>query len=89
MEHSIEHPENQNYYIWYKDAASTPKETQTMSYEYELMYQATKEAEYKSNLKVYVTTFVLIFAFILVLLIFSPVIYKVLFNISPYFILAI
>ena len=51
-----------------------------MSYEYELLYQATKEAEYKSKLKIYVTTFILFFSVVLALLIFSPVIYKMFFT---------
>jgi hypothetical protein len=51
-----------------------------MSYEYELLYQATKEAEYKSKLRIYVTTFILFFSIVLLLLIFSPVIYKYFFN---------
>lgn len=72
--------EDNSYYIWYKDSEATPSETQTLSYEYELLYQATKEAEYKSKLKIYVSSFILFFSLVLVLLIFSPVIYKFLFN---------
>jgi hypothetical protein len=44
------------------------------------LYQATKEAEYKSKLKIYVTTFILFFSIVLMLLIFSPVIYKYFFT---------
>jgi len=51
-----------------------------MSYEYELLYQATKEAEYKSKLRIYVTTFIMFFSVVLILLIFSPVIYKYFFT---------
>jgi cell division protein FtsN len=69
-----------SYYIWYKDSESNPTDTQNLSYEYELLYQATKEAEYKSKLKIYVTTFILFFSLVLILLIFSPLIYKVLFT---------
>lgn len=68
------------YYIWYKDSEPSAQETQTLSVEYELLYQAQKEAEYRSKLKIYVTTFILFFSFVLILLIFSPVIYKVFFN---------
>jgi hypothetical protein len=71
---------DKSYYIWYKDSNSSEFETQTLSYEYELMYQATKEAEYKQSLKIYVVTFVTIFALILGLLLFSPVIYKYFFS---------
>jgi len=69
-----------SYYIWYKDSEPNIADTQTMSYEYELLYQATKEAEYKSKLKIYVTTFILFFSIVLLLLIFSPVFYKVFFT---------
>ena len=69
-----------SYYIWYKDSEPNTNDTQTMSYEYELLYQATKEAEYKSKLRIYVTTFILFFSVVLVLLIFSPVIYKYFFT---------
>jgi nucleoid DNA-binding protein len=69
-----------SYYIWYKDSEPNAVDTQTMSYEYELLYQATKEAEYKSKLRIYVTTFILFFSVVLVLLIFSPVIYKYFFT---------
>lgn len=69
-----------SYYIWYKDSDSNPTDTQTLSYEYELLYQATKEAEYKSKLKIYVSTFILFFSIVLALLIFSPLIYKVFFS---------
>jgi hypothetical protein len=72
--------EDSSYYIWYKDSEASPTETQTLSYEYELLYQAQKEAEYKSKLKIYVTTFILFFSFVLILLIFSPVIYKIFFT---------
>lgn len=72
--------EDNSYYIWYKDSESNPTDTQTLSYEYELLYQASKEAEYKSKLKIYVTTFILFFSIVLLLLIFSPVIYKVFFT---------
>jgi hypothetical protein len=65
-----------SYYIWYKDSEPNAIDTQTMSYEYELLYQATKEAEYKSKLRIYVTTFILFFSIVLLLLIFSPVIYR-------------
>jgi nucleoid DNA-binding protein len=71
---------DKSYYIWYKDSEPNVSDTQTMSYEYELLYQATKEAEYKSKLKIYVTTFILFFSVVLVLLIFSPVIYKMFFT---------
>jgi DNA polymerase III gamma/tau subunit len=80
-EELVEHKLDDNsYYIWYKDSEANVSETQTMSYEYELLYQATKEAEYKSKLKIYVSTFILFFSMILLLLIFSPVIYKVFFT---------
>jgi nucleoid DNA-binding protein len=69
-----------SYYIWYKEAESTPADTQTLSYEYELLYQATKEAEYKSKLKIYVSSFILFFSVVLALLIFSPLIYKAFFK---------
>ena len=69
-----------SYYIWYKDSEPNVSDTQTMSYEYELLYQATKEAEYKSKLRIYVTTFILFFSIVLILLIFSPVIYKYFFT---------
>ncbi len=72
--------DDNSYYIWYKDSESNPTDTQTLSYEYELLYQATKEAEYKSKLKIYVTSFILFFSIVLLLLIFSPVIYKVFFS---------
>lgn len=80
-EELVEHKLDDNsYYIWYKDSEANVSETQTMSYEYELLYQATKEAEYKSKLKIYVSTFILFFSIVLILLIFSPVIYKVFFT---------
>ncbi len=69
-----------SYYIWYKDVEANATDTQNLSYEYELLYQATKEAEYKSKLKIYVTTFIIFFSIVLVLLIFSPVIYKIFFK---------
>ena len=69
-----------SYYIWYKDSESNPVDTQTLSYEYELLYQATKEAEYKSKLKIYVTSFILFFSIVLILLIFSPLLYKLFFS---------
>ncbi|MCX7878790.1 MAG: SPOR domain-containing protein [Ignavibacteria bacterium] len=72
-------PDN-SYYIWYRDSEPNQTDTQTMSYEYELLYQATKEAEYKSKLRVYVTTFILFFSIVLLLLIFSPVIYRYFFT---------
>ena len=76
-EESAEHVAGDNsYYIWYKDSESNPIDTQTLSYEYELLYQATKEAEYKSKLKIYVTSFILFFSIVLILLIFSPLLYK-------------
>jgi nucleoid DNA-binding protein len=81
MEKSAEHRAIDNsYYIWYKDSESNPIDTQTLSYEYELLYQATKEAEYKSKLKIYVTTFILFFSLVLALLIFSPILYKIFFS---------
>jgi len=77
----IESKINDNsYYIWYKDSEPNAIDTQTMSYEYELLYQATKEAEYKSRLRIYVTTFILFFSVVLILLIFSPVFYKYFFK---------
>jgi len=72
--------EDNSYYIWYKDSEPNAVDTQTMSYEYELLYQATKEAEYKSKLRIYVTTFIMFFSIVLILLIFSPVIYKYFFT---------
>ncbi len=72
--------EDNSYYIWYKDSESNPTDTQTLSYEYELLYQATKEAQYKSKLRIYVTTFILFFSVVLLLLIFSPLIYKFFFT---------
>lgn len=76
-----EHKLNDNsYYIWYKDSEPNASDTQTMSYEYELLYQATKDAEYKSKLRIYVTTFIIFFSIVLILLIFSPVIYKYFFS---------
>jgi len=72
--------EDKSYYIWYKDSESSPADTQNLSYEYELLYQATKEAEYKSKLKIYVSTFIIFFSIVLILLIFSPLIYKVFFT---------
>jgi nucleoid DNA-binding protein len=78
---STEHKLNDSsYYIWYKDSEPNVADTQTMSYEYELLYQATKEAEYKSKLRIYVTTFIMFFSVVLILLIFSPVIYKYFFT---------
>ncbi|HEY3250646.1 MAG TPA: SPOR domain-containing protein [Ignavibacteria bacterium] len=74
---------NNSFYIWYKDSEPNAVDTQTMSYEYELLYQATKEAEYKSKLRIYVTTFILFFSLVLILLIFSPVIYKYFFTPQP------
>jgi nucleoid DNA-binding protein len=79
-EHAEHKASDNSYYIWYKDAESTPAETQNLSYEYELLYQATKEAEYKSKLKIYVTTFILFFSLVLVLLIFSPIMYRAFFT---------
>ena len=76
-EHKLQ---DNSYYIWYKDSEPNSTDTQTMSYEYELLYQATKEAEYKSKLRIYVTTFIMFFSIVLILLIFSPVIYKYFFN---------
>jgi nucleoid DNA-binding protein len=72
--------EDNSYYIWYKDSESNPTDTQALSYEYELLYQATKEAEYKSKLGIFVTTFILFFSIVLLLLIFSPLIYKFFFS---------
>ncbi len=77
FEHKLQ---DNSYYIWYKDSEPNSTDTQTMSYEYELLYQATKEAEYKSKLRIYVTTFIMFFSIVLILLIFSPVIYKYFFN---------
>lgn len=78
---SFEHRlQDNSYYIWYKDSEPNTSDTQTMSYEYELLYQATKEAEYKSKLRIYVTTFIMFFSIVLILLIFSPVIYKYFFS---------
>jgi len=68
------------YYIWYRDSEPSPQETQTLQVEYELLYQAQKEAEYRSKLKIYVTSFIMFFSFVLILLVFSPVIYKVFFT---------
>lgn len=76
-EHKLQ---DNSYYIWYKDSEPNSSDTQTMSYEYELLYQATKEAEYKSKLRIYVTTFIMFFSIVLILLIFSPVIYKYFFT---------
>ncbi len=72
--------QDNSYYIWYKDSEPNVSDTQTMSYEYELLYQATKEAEYKSKLRIYVTTFIMFFSVVLLLLILSPVIYKYFFT---------
>src|SRR4030095_6925830 len=69
-----------SYYIWYKDSVPNTEDTQTLSYEYELLYQATKEVEYKSKLRIYVSTFILFFSIVLLLLIFSPVLYKYFFT---------
>jgi nucleoid DNA-binding protein len=77
FEHKLQ---DNSYYIWYKDSEPNTTDTQTMSYEYELLYQATKEAEYKSKLRIYVTTFIMFFSVVLILLIFSPVIYKYFFS---------
>ncbi|MEO8513282.1 MAG: SPOR domain-containing protein [Ignavibacteria bacterium] len=77
FEHRLQ---DNSYYIWYKDSEPNTNDTQTMSYEYELLYQATKEAEYKSKLRIYVTTFIMFFSIVLILLIFSPVIYKYFFT---------
>lgn len=78
---NAEHVNQDNsYYIWYKDSEPNVTDTQTMSYEYELLYQATKEAEYKSKLRIYVTTFIMFFSIVLLLLILSPVIYKYFFT---------
>lgn len=77
FEHRLQ---DNSYYIWYKDSEPNTTDTQTMSYEYELLYQATKEAEYKSKLRIYVTTFIMFFSVVLLLLIFSPVIYKYFFT---------
>ena len=76
-EHKLQ---DNSYYIWYKDSEPNSSDTQTMSYEYELLYQATKEAEYKSKLRIYVTTFIMFFSIVLILLIFSPVLYKYFFT---------
>ena len=59
FEHRLQ---DNSYYIWYKDSEPNTSDTQTMSYEYELLYQATKEAEYKSKLRIYVTTFIMFFS---------------------------
>ena len=77
FEHRLQ---DNSYYIWYKDSEPNTSDTQTMSYEYELLYQATKEAEYKSKLRIYVTTFIMFFSIVLILLIFSPFIYKYFFT---------
>ncbi|RPI17765.1 MAG: hypothetical protein EHM58_07890 [Ignavibacteriae bacterium] len=78
---TVEHVnEDKSYYIWYKDSEANVSDTQTMSYEYELLYQATKEAEYKSKVRIYVSTFIVFFSIVLVMLIFSPVIYKIFFS---------
>ncbi len=77
FEHRLQ---DNSYYIWYKDSEPNTTDTQTMSYEYELLYQATKEAEYKSKLRIYVTTFIMFFSIVLILLIFSPFIYKYFFT---------
>ncbi len=79
-DNSVHKLQDNSYYIWYKDSEPNSSDTQTMSYEYELLYQATKEAEYKSKLRVYVTTFIMFFSVVLILLIFSPVIYKYFFT---------
>ncbi len=77
----VEHRNTDNsYYIWYKDSEPSASDTETMSYEYELLYQATKEAEYKSKLRIYVSTFIIFFSIVLILLIFSPLIYKLFFK---------
>ncbi len=68
--------DDNSYYIWYKDAESNEAETETLSYEYELLYQAAKETEYQSKMKIYAASFVFFFSFVLVMLILSPVIYK-------------
>jgi nucleoid DNA-binding protein len=74
------HTNGKPYYIWYRDSEPSPQETQTLQVEYELLYQAQKEAEYRSKLKIYVTSFIMFFSFVLILLVFSPVIYKVFFT---------
>lgn len=76
-ENDIKHTaEDNSYYLWYKDAESNESETETLSFEYELMYQGSKESEYQSKMKIYAGSFALFFSFVLVMLLLSPVIYK-------------
>ncbi len=76
-EDDIKHiAEDNSYYLWYKDAESNQSETETLSFEYELMYQGSKESEYQSRMKIYAGSFALFFSFVLVMLLLSPVIYK-------------
>lgn len=73
IKHSVE---DNSYYLWYKDAESNQSEAETLSFEYELMYQGSKESEYQSKMKIYAGSFALFFSFVLLMLILSPVIYK-------------
>jgi cell division protein FtsN len=73
-------PDKENsFYIWYKESDSDPNVTQNMNKEYELIYQAAKEAEHKSKLKIFAVSFVVFFSLVLLLLIFSPLIYRQIF----------
>jgi hypothetical protein len=76
----LETPDKENkqnsFYIWYKESDSDPNETQNMNKEYELIYQAAKEAELKSKLRVFTVSFVIFFSLVLLLLIFSPLLYR-------------
>lgn len=72
-----------SFYVWYKDTDSDPNVTQDMNKEYELIYQAAKEAEQKSKLKIFAVSFVVFFSAVLLLLIFSPLLYRQLFMTDP------
>ncbi len=81
-EHNAPDKEN-SFYIWYKESDSDPGVTQNMNKEYELIYQAAKEAEHKSKLKIFAVSFVVFFSVVLLLLIFSPLLYRQIFMTNP------
>ena len=80
-EHNAPDEENKqnSFYIWYKESDSDPNVTQNMNKEYELIYQGAKEAEHKSKFKIFAVSFVVFFSVVLLLLIFSPLLYRQIF----------
>ncbi len=75
-----EESKQNSFYIWYKESDSDPNVTQNMNKEYELIYQAAKESELKSKLRVFTISFVVFFSVVLLLLIFSPLLYRQIFK---------